>query len=71
LKPVLLATVIAMPVGYYCMNKWLQNFAYRTTLHWWIILLAGAGAILIAFLTISFQSIKSALANPVKSLKSE
>jgi putative ABC transport system permease protein len=71
LKPVLLATVIAMPVGYYCMHKWLQNFAYRTTLHWWIFVLAAVLTFLIALLTISFKSIRAALANPVKSLRSE
>jgi putative ABC transport system permease protein len=71
LKPVLLATVIAMPVGYYCMSKWLQNFAFRTTLHWWIFVLAAFLTFLIALLTISFKSVKAALANPVKSLRSE
>lgn len=71
LKPVLLATVIAMPVGYYCMNKWLQNFAYRTTLHWWIFVLAAVLTFLIALFTISFKSLKAALANPVKSLRNE
>jgi putative ABC transport system permease protein len=71
LKPVLLATVIAMPVGYYCMSKWLQNFAFRTTLHWWIFVLAALFTFLIALLTISFKSVKAALANPVKSLRSE
>ena len=71
LKPVLLATVIAMPIGYYCMNKWLQNFAYRTTLHWWIFVLAAVLTFLIALFTISFKSLKAALANPVKSLRSE
>jgi putative ABC transport system permease protein len=49
----------------------LQNFAYRTEFHWWILAIAGMVAILIAFVTISFQSIKAALANPVKSLRSE
>jgi len=71
LKPVLLATIIAMPIGYYCMNKWLQNFAYRTTLHWWIFVLAAVLTFLIALFTISFKSLKAALANPVKSLRSE
>jgi len=53
------------------MNKWLQDFAYRVNMHWWILGIAGSVAILIAFITISFQSIKAALANPVKSLRSE
>lgn len=71
LKPVLIATVIAMPLGYYFMNKWLQNFAYKENLSWWIFALAGGVTAVIAFATISFQSIKAALANPVKSLRSE
>jgi putative ABC transport system permease protein len=53
------------------MQRWLNSFAYRDGIKWWIILSAGIGAIVIAFITISFQSIKAALANPVKSLKSE
>jgi len=71
LKPVLIATIIAVPIGYYCMNKWLQNFAYQITITYTVFLMAGAIAMLIAFATISFQSIKAALANPVKSLRSE
>jgi putative ABC transport system permease protein len=53
------------------MQKWLQDFAYRTAIQWYILAVAGAGAVLIAFVTISFQSIKAALSNPVDSLKSE
>jgi putative ABC transport system permease protein len=53
------------------MHKWLQNYAYHQDFQWWIVALAGLGAILIAFITISFQSVKAALTNPVKSLKSE
>jgi putative ABC transport system permease protein len=71
LKPVLLATVIAMPIGYYCMDKWLQSFAYKTQLHWWIFGLAAVLTFVIALFTISFQSLKAALMNPVKSLRSE
>lgn len=71
LKPVLIATVIAMPLGYYFMNQWLQNFAYKVDLSWWVFALAGGITALIAFATISFQSVKAALANPVKSLRSE
>ncbi|EOR93500.1 putative ABC transporter permease [Arcticibacter svalbardensis MN12-7] len=71
LKPVLIATFIAMPIGYYCMDKWLQNFVYRTPLHWWIFMLAAMITFGIAILTVSFQSIKAARANPVKSLRSE
>jgi putative ABC transport system permease protein len=53
------------------MEKWLQNFAYRIQINWWIFVLAGTGTIFIALFTISFQAIKAALANPVKSLRSE
>lgn len=68
---VFIAFIIASPVAYYFMDKWLQGFAYRINIQWWVIAGAGGAAILIAFITISFQSIKAALANPVKSLRSE
>ncbi|MGN6637947.1 MAG: ABC transporter permease [Mucilaginibacter sp.] len=68
---VLLATVIAAPVAWFAMNKWLQSFAYRIDVHWWVFIAAGFVAILIAFLTISIRSVKAALANPVRSLRSE
>ncbi len=68
---VILAIIIATPIAWYAMNKWLQDFVYRTTIQWWIFALAGIAAIVIALVTISFQSIRAALANPVKSLKSE
>jgi len=71
LKPVLLGTLIAIPVGYFIMNKWLQGFAYRTTIAWWMFALSAMTAILIALITVSFQAIKAALTNPVKSLRSE
>jgi len=71
LKPVLLATCIAMPIGYYTMNNWLQNFSYRTPMHWWIFVLAASVTIGIAVFTISFKAVKAALMNPVKSLKTE
>jgi putative ABC transport system permease protein len=71
LKPVLLATVIAIPVGYYIMSNWLQNFAYRMPLHWWIFVIPAIITIAIALFTVSFQAIKAALANPVKSLRTE
>jgi putative ABC transport system permease protein len=71
-KLVLIAIVLASPLAWWGMDKlFLQNFAYRTELHWWILAIAGVVAALIAFVTISFQSIKAALANPVKSLRSE
>jgi len=71
IKLVLIAICIATPVAWWAMNKWLQDFAYRMNIQWWVIALAGGAAILIAFVTISFQSIKAALNNPVKSLRSE
>jgi predicted permease len=71
LKLILIAIVIASPIAWYAMNKWLQGFAYQTTLEWWVIALAAILATLIALFTISFQSIKAALMNPVKSLRSE
>jgi putative ABC transport system permease protein len=71
LKLVLIAVVIASPIAWYLMNGWLEDFAYRTTINWWIFILAGLAAIVITLCTISFQSIKAALVNPVKSLRSE
>jgi putative ABC transport system permease protein len=71
IKPVLLAIVIASPVAWYTMNKWLQNYAYHIVIPWWIFVLSGLIAVFIAFVTISYQTIKAALANPVKSLRSE
>jgi putative ABC transport system permease protein len=71
LKPVLIATCIALPVGYYAMNKWLQNFAYKTTLHWWIFLLAALITLAIALITVSIKAVKAAIANPVNSLRTE
>jgi putative ABC transport system permease protein len=71
LKPVLLGTIIAVPAGYFIMQKWLQGFAYRTNIQWWLFATAAFVAILIALLTVSVQSVKAALANPVKSLRTE
>jgi putative ABC transport system permease protein len=68
---VLTSLIIASPVAWYFMNKWLQDYVYRTHIEWWMFALAGIAALLIAFVTISFQAIKAALANPVKSLRSE
>ena len=71
LKPVLLGTIIAVPVGYYAMQKWLEGFAYRVSVHWWFFAMAAMIAVLIALITVSVQAIKAALANPVKSLRTE
>jgi putative ABC transport system permease protein len=71
LKLVLIAIVIASPIAYYFMNKWLADFAYRIDIQAWMFVAAGLAAVLIAFLTVGFQSVKAAWANPVKSLRSE
>ena len=68
---VLIAIAVAVPISWWAMHKWLQGFAYHQNVQWWIIVVAGLGAVVIAFVTISFQSIKAALTNPVKSLRSE
>jgi putative ABC transport system permease protein len=71
IKPVFIAIVIASPLAWFAMNKWLQDFAYRQNIQWWILAIAGVVALAIAFVTISFQAIKAAIANPVDSLRSE
>ena len=68
---VLLSCLIAMPIAYYYLSQWLQHYQYRTNISWWIFAFAATGAIAIALITVSFQAIKAALANPVKSLRSE
>ncbi|MCC6460648.1 MAG: ABC transporter permease [Saprospiraceae bacterium] len=71
LRPVLLALVLAAPVAYTCMQRWLEDFAYRIDVHWSVFAIAGVLAVLVAFLTVGVQSLRAALANPVQSLKSE
>ena len=71
LRLVLIAIVIASPLAWYAMSKWLQGFAYKIDIEWWIFAVAGLLAVGIALLTVSFQSIKAALMNPVKSLRNE
>jgi putative ABC transport system permease protein len=71
LKPVLIAAIIAFPIAWFAMNKWLQDFAYRVNITWWVFAAAGIVALLIAVLTVSVQAIKAAVANPVKSLRTE
>jgi putative ABC transport system permease protein len=68
---VIIAIIIAMPIAWYFMHSWLQDFAYRVNIRWYVFVAAALIAILIAFVTISMQSIKAALANPVKSLRTE
>jgi putative ABC transport system permease protein len=69
IKPVIIATVIAFPIAWWAMNNWLQDFPYRVEISWWIFALAVIVAVVIALLTVSFQSIKAATSNPVKSLR--
>ncbi len=71
LKLVLIAFVIASPLSWYAMHQWLEGFAYRISISWWVFVLAGSSAVMIAFVTISFQAIKAATSNPVKSLRTE
>jgi putative ABC transport system permease protein len=68
---VLFALFIAAPIGWYAMHKWLQGFAYHTPLQWWVFVLSGGLIILIALVTVSFEAVKAALVNPIKSLRSE
>lgn len=70
-KWVLMANIIAWPVAYYFMNKWLEDFAYRIDITLWVFVLSGGIALLIALVTVSYQAIKAALANPVESLRYE
>lgn len=71
LKLVLIALLIASPLAYYFMEMWLQDFAYRIQIPWWVFVVAGVGALILAFVTVSFQSLKAAMANPVKALRTE
>ncbi len=71
LKLVAIAVVIAIPLSWYAMNEWLQGFAYRIHIGWAVYAIAGTLAFLIAILTVSVQSVRAALANPVKSLRME
>jgi putative ABC transport system permease protein len=71
LKLILIALVIATPLAWYFMNQWLQDFANRIAIGWWIFLVAGSVSLLIAFVTIGYQAVKAGLRNPVKSLRTE
>jgi putative ABC transport system permease protein len=70
-KLVLLAAIISFPIAWWAMHKWLEDFAYRIPIRWWVFVLSASGALLIALFTISFQALSAALANPVKSLRTE
>ena len=71
LKLVAIAALIAFPIGWYAMNSWLQGFAYRTSINWWVFVIAGVLSVFITIATVSFRAIKAALMNPVNSLRSE
>jgi hypothetical protein len=71
MKLVLIAFVIAAPIGWYAMHTWLQDFAYRVDISWWVFLSAGLGSMALALFTLSYEAFKAAVANPVKSLRSE
>jgi ABC-type antimicrobial peptide transport system permease subunit len=71
IKLVFVSIIVATPVAWYAMNKWLQDYTYRINISWVIFFIAGLSAIAIALITVSFQSIKAAIANPVKSLRTE
>ena len=66
-----IAAIIAIPIASYMMNRWLEKYQYKTEMVWWIFAASGFGAIAITLVTISYQAIKAALANPVKNLRSE
>lgn len=68
---VLISCFIAAPIAYYLLNNWLQHYDYRTEMSWWIFAAAGLSSIIIALMTVSYQAIKAALMNPVKSLKTD
>jgi putative ABC transport system permease protein len=71
MKLVMIAILVAFPIAWWATNKWLEDFAYKTNIGWSVFVFAGTAALLIALLTISFQAIKAAIANPVKSLRTE
>jgi len=68
---VLIANLIAWPIAWILINKWLSDFAYRINISWWVFAMAGVAALLIALITVSFQAIKAAVTNPVQSLRTE
>ena len=71
LKLILFSLLLAFPLAWLAMHKWLQNYAYRVDIHWWVFIMAGVAAILIAIITVSFQAIRAAVSNPVKNLRTE
>lgn len=71
LRLILLSFLIASPIAWYFLHHWLQDFAYRVPVSWWVFVLAGSGAIAVAWITVSFRAMRAAIANPVTSLRSE
>jgi putative ABC transport system permease protein len=70
-KMVGVAILISLPLGWFAMNKWLEDFSYRIDIAWWVLALSGLVALIIAICTVSYQSIRAAIVNPVKSLRTE
>jgi putative ABC transport system permease protein len=68
---VVISSLLAFPIAWWAMNKWLEDYTYRIEIGWWVFVVAGVAALLVALLTVSFQAIKAAVANPVKSLRTE
>ncbi len=68
---IVIASMVAFPIAWWAMNNWLEDFPYRVNISWWVFGIAIIAALMIALLTVSFQAIKAALANPVKSLRTE
>jgi putative ABC transport system permease protein len=68
---VFIASVLAFPIAWWAMNRWLEDFPYRVSISWWVFAVSGIAALIIALVTVSFQAIKAALANPVKNLRTE
>ena len=71
LKLIAISSLLAFPIAWYAMHSWLQNYAYHITISWWVFIVAAGASILIAMITISFQTIRAAVVNPIRSLRSE
>jgi ABC-type antimicrobial peptide transport system permease subunit len=71
LKLVCISCIVAFPLAWWALHAWLQDYQYRTAIHWWIFAIAGLSALAIAMMTVSFQAIKVAIGNPIKSLRTE
>jgi len=71
IKLVLMAAIFAIPVAWWMMDSWLNDFAYRTKIYWWVFIIAGVLALLVALFTVGLKALKAAIANPVKAIRSE